>query len=287
MWSKNEEVGSARRDGDKVGFHSPNQCQGTLTTKAITKPQLSARSEEAIGLPPLIPISILVIEDSAFQRSFLNKTLSGVIDNEIWVVKCVNTGEEAFTEISSVSKPYDVLFVDQQMPGRIQGNDVVERAREVGKESQIIIGFTAFDEKSDKLFESGVDAVWIKPMAPRCEVYRKLRLLRKIRQQTVLENGDATRTGTVTGTGAAAKTTTAAPAAAPVSVPKKVPMPEEGYDKCLERLMASSRIGSNEKRSRDESESDLRDGGDELMSARFSELEMDIGNGRHREGRGA
>ena len=164
--------------GGSIYFESdPTQRPGTTCVIILPlkscKAEFNVSAEEELA-PALIedPISVLVIDDVAINRSVLNERIKMGIAPNASVTEATN-GEEALELCKK--KRFDCIFVDQfygESGGAMIGTDVVIAMRRTGIDS-IILACSCSD--SDAPFsEAGCDIVWGKPLPSNAVMIKQL-----------------------------------------------------------------------------------------------------------------
>jgi len=164
-------------NGGSIGFESdPTQKPGTSCVvkmpMAVCEPPDDVNCEDNDS-PLEEPISILIIDDVAMNRSMLRRRITrGIAPNAIITEAC--SGEEALVIVGN--EEFDVIIVDQYMEesgGVMVGTDVVFAMRRMKLDS-IIIGCSGND--INNLFtEAGSDWVWGKPVPPNKIILKQLK----------------------------------------------------------------------------------------------------------------
>ena len=122
------------------------------------------RSLNSPGHPSLKNSRALIVEDHPASRQILYLQLQTL---GIQVDQCAN-GDEALEYLHEDS--YDMILTDHSMPG-MHGTDLTRRIRSMGYHDIVIIGITAdiyAQTSQDKLIESGMNGVLIKPIRLEC-----------------------------------------------------------------------------------------------------------------------
>jgi CheY-like chemotaxis protein len=97
---------------------------------------LTARDEPS---PALRARTVLVVEDESLVR----ETITAELEDAGFIVIEAETAEEGLEILEG--KPVDVLFTDIRLPGRMDGWDLAERARDLHADLPVIYatGFSA------------------------------------------------------------------------------------------------------------------------------------------------
>jgi two-component system sensor histidine kinase EvgS len=122
------------------------------------------RSQNLPGHPLLENRRALIVEDHPASRQILYLQLQTL---GIQVDQCAN-GTEALEYLHEDS--YDMILTDHSMPG-MHGTDLARTIRSMGYRDIVIIGITAdiyAQTSQDKLMQSGMNGVLIKPIRLEC-----------------------------------------------------------------------------------------------------------------------
>ena len=126
--------------------------------------------------PPTPPIRlrVLVAEDNKVNQKVLVKLLNleGVSNSDIVVAE---DGLQAIERVRESASPFDVVFMDIQMPN-CDGHEATQEIRKLGY-TKPVIALTAFADESNvkKCFESGMDCFLAKPVK-RTQIQQMLKL---------------------------------------------------------------------------------------------------------------
>ncbi len=105
------------------------------------------------------PLRILVVDDEPSVTLSLRYVFSG----PRYEVTCVDSGISALTRVDANSNPYDVVIVDQKMPG-LTGVQLVDAIRGRGSSLKIIVVSANLTSKVREAYELlGVDVMFSKP----------------------------------------------------------------------------------------------------------------------------
>jgi two-component system, NarL family, sensor histidine kinase EvgS len=124
----------------------------------------SQRSPNSHGNPLFNNIRALIVEDHPASRQILFLQLQTL---GIHVDQCAN-GDEALKYLHG--NIYDMILTDHSMPG-MHGTDLARTIRSKGYHDIVIIGITAdiyAQTSQDKLIQSGMNGVLIKPIRLEC-----------------------------------------------------------------------------------------------------------------------
>ena len=124
----------------------------------------SQRSPNSHGNPLFKNIRALIVEDHPASRHILFLQLQTL---GIHVDQCAN-GDEALESLHE--NIYDMILTDHSMPG-MHGPDLARTIRSMGYHDIVIIGITAdiyAQTSQDKLIQSGMNGVLIKPIRLEC-----------------------------------------------------------------------------------------------------------------------
>jgi signal transduction histidine kinase/DNA-binding response OmpR family regulator/HPt (histidine-containing phosphotransfer) domain-containing protein len=152
--------------GGEVGVSSViNQGSTFWFTARLEK---SAAPKIRHARPELRGRRVLIIDDNSQAREVLSSMLAGMT----FLVHEAPSGQEGIElvrQAASAGRPYDVVFVDWQMPG-IDGFETGHRIRELAKDgtSPHLVMVTAYgrEEVLKKAGESFFESVLIKPVTP-------------------------------------------------------------------------------------------------------------------------
>lgn len=145
------------------------------------------RSQNLPGHPLLKNRRALIVEDHPASRQILYLQLQTL---GIQVDQCANATEalECLHEDS-----YDMILTDHSMPG-IHGTDLARTIRSMGYHDIVIIGITAdiyAQTSQDKLMQSGMNGVLIKPIRLECLESALLKHLHQRPTRTPINLSDA------------------------------------------------------------------------------------------------
>ena len=145
------------------------------------------RSQNLPGHPLLKNRRALIVEDHPASRQILYLQLQTL---GIQVDQCANATEalECLHEDS-----YDMILTDHSMPG-IHGTDLARTIRSMGYHDIVIIGITAdiyAQTSQDKLMQSGMNGVLIKPIRLECLESALLKHLHQRPTRTPINQSDA------------------------------------------------------------------------------------------------
>ena len=106
-------------------------------------------------------IRILVAEDSATDRELFQRVMRPFMKSKVSSVEYVPDGEEAMRSIKE--KGYDILFLDESMPGPT-GLEIAEYIKKNHRAEKVIIltGYPDLNEKFSKMM--GADEYVEKPV---------------------------------------------------------------------------------------------------------------------------
>ena len=136
-------------------------CQNTSTAEP------SKTSDKlAIEQTPVSQLHILVAEDNPVNQMVIKGMLKPLVGD----IDIANNGKEAFYKYKNTSKPYDLIFMDCEMP-EMDGYEATTCIRKYELDSGIketvkIVALTAhaFEEFRDKAFAVGMNAHLTKPI---------------------------------------------------------------------------------------------------------------------------
>jgi CheY-like chemotaxis protein/HPt (histidine-containing phosphotransfer) domain-containing protein len=136
-------------------------------TVVVGAPDLEVEPvEEPVAEVRLEGLRTLVVDDNELNRQILRERLLS------WgfFVDEARDGSQCLAEIEasrSAGQPYDLLLLDQVMPG-MSGLEVVERLRGSGLESATIVMLTSLDQKGhrERCRALGVGEYLVKPVSP-------------------------------------------------------------------------------------------------------------------------
>jgi CheY-like chemotaxis protein len=105
---------------------------------------------------------ILIIDDDRHMRTVCARVLS----NAGHTVTCSDSGHEGLQTIRSAAPPFDVVLLDQLMPG-MSGTEVLEQAKSFSPALPvIIITGSATEETRNELLAKGARDCLPKPFTP-------------------------------------------------------------------------------------------------------------------------
>jgi two-component system sensor histidine kinase EvgS len=122
------------------------------------------RSLNSAGHPLLKNSRVLIVEDHPASRQILYLQLQSL---GVHVDQCANAREALECLHEDV---YDMILTDHSMPG-MHGTDLARMIRSMGYHDIVIIGITAdiyAQTSQDKLIQSGMNGVLIKPIRLEC-----------------------------------------------------------------------------------------------------------------------
>lgn len=156
------------------GFVACQSTVGSGTCFTVWLPELSETIAGNIDRPAPVPLPqntrvaserprVLVVEDE-FEMSRLWRTL---LKDRGWDLVVRENGESAWQACRESALDFDVLVTDLSMPG-ISGLDLVERVRETGADTAVLVYSAHVDAASgERLAELGVEVVLHKPVSSR------------------------------------------------------------------------------------------------------------------------
>jgi DNA-binding NtrC family response regulator len=107
-------------------------------------------------------VRILVIDDDRHMRTACSRVLS----KEGYLVFCAETGAEGLKEISASAEKYDVVLLDQLMPG-MSGMDALALIKALDPNLPIIIATgSATQETAAEIIRKGACDCLPKPFTP-------------------------------------------------------------------------------------------------------------------------
>lgn len=120
-------------------------------------------------------IRILVAEDDAFSRRYLETTLRAAN----WEVDSYADGETAWEAFTSGRRPYRVVVTDVRMPG-LSGFDLIRRIREIDPDVAVLaVSGLDTDESIVEGLEAGADDYLRKPIGATILVAKVRAALRR------------------------------------------------------------------------------------------------------------
>jgi two-component system sensor histidine kinase EvgS len=144
------------------------------------------RSLNSAGHPLLKNSRALIVEDHPASRQILYLQLQSL---GVHVDQCANAREALECLREDV---YDVILTDHSMPG-IHGTDLARMIRSMGYRDIVIIGITAdiyAQTSQDKLMQSGMNGVLIKPIRLECLESELLKQLHSRPTKTPIKSSD-------------------------------------------------------------------------------------------------
>jgi CheY-like chemotaxis protein len=145
----------------------PEVEESSLAQTDDASDELSLEEQKSLGqimekLPDML--SVLFVDDDALLRKMFKRSLLKVRPH--WQIREAATGESALSLVGDQDQEYNLIFMDQYMPGihkTLLGTDSVRALRSNGCRS-IICGLSAND--TEELFQkAGADAFLLKPLA--------------------------------------------------------------------------------------------------------------------------
>jgi DNA-binding NtrC family response regulator len=105
---------------------------------------------------------ILIIDDDKHMRT----ACSRVLTRAGYSISCVETGEDGLREIQNSPDPFDVVLLDQLMPG-MSGMDALEQIKTASANLPvIIITGSVTDETAAEIIQKGACDCLPKPFTP-------------------------------------------------------------------------------------------------------------------------
>ena len=111
-----------------------------------------------------MPLRVLIVDDEAPARDRLERLLLPAVDRgEISDIDQAEDGIDALEQLGEAGAPYDVIFLDIQMP-ELDGFDVLERLPP--EQRPAVVFTTAYDEYAVRAFEANAVDYLLKPVEP-------------------------------------------------------------------------------------------------------------------------
>jgi CheY-like chemotaxis protein len=148
----------------------------------IWLPSLCRPSKTSAVIPSILPkfsdARILIIEDERSALKMLSRNISKIAGNEkeahgAWEsahIHSRDTGEAALKMFTSADRPFDILFIDNTLKGKLMGFEVAVQLRERGYNGPIVMVTSAEPEELGGLKltevikdESGLELRTVKP----------------------------------------------------------------------------------------------------------------------------
>ncbi|MCG8315083.1 MAG: ATP-binding protein [Pseudomonadales bacterium] len=145
---------------------APFNINRIICTKATTDELTDNIENESVSNTPVSELHILVAEDNPVNQMVIKGMLKPLVGD----IDVANNGKEAFYKYKNASKPYDLIFMDCEMP-EMDGYEATTCIRQYELDSGIketvkIVALTAhaFEEFREKAFAVGMNAHLTKPI---------------------------------------------------------------------------------------------------------------------------